>query len=906
MLICCYCLLSSLYAQDSYWQQQVNYTIDVTLDDKAHALDGYIKINYYNNSSDTLHFIWFHLWPNAYKNDRTAFSDQLLENGRTDFYFSNNDKRGYINRLDFKVNKITARTEDHPQHQDIVKLVLPESLPPKASILIETPFHVKLPYNFSRGGHIRESYQLTQWYPKPAVYDKYGWHEMPYLDQGEFYSEFGNYDVSISVPKKYIVASTGVLQQQETDTANATLHYKQENVHDFAWFADKDFMISHDTLQLSTGSIDVYAYYNKANKDQWKNAIGYIKSAIRTKSNWVGGYPYKTVSVVESPQKGDGGMEYPTITLISSPGNDKSLDYLINHEVGHNWFYGILGSNEREHPWMDEGMNTYYDNRYARQQYGKQDADVIDIKVPFIRNRMPEDPTHTVLQTMTAVKKDQPIETTADRFNMYNYNVVAYTKTGDWMKLLEKEIGQDTFDKLMHEYFNRWKFRHPYPEDFKLLAEEISGKSLDSTFALLKSKGNIESPVKKDTRLASFFSMKNTDRHHYIFISPAAGYNFYDKFMAGLLIHNYTLAPTRLQFVIAPLYGTKSKSLNGIGRVSYSFYPANNGQKLELAVAGARFNGDEFTDSTNTINYLQFSKIVPSIKYVFANRNPRSSVMKYIQWKTFLINETSLLFTRDTVQQIDIITYPVNHRYLNQLQFVFENNRKLYPYRAAFQAEQGDGFLRLNLTGNYYFNYGQTGGLNVRFFAGKFIYLGDQTFIKQFETDQYHLNLTGPKGYEDYTYSNYYVGRNEFDKFSSQQIMIRDGAFKVRTDLLSSKIGKTDNWLSALNFTTTIPKEINPLELLPVKIPIRAFVDIGTYAEAWKKDAPTGRFLYDAGLQLSLFRNVLNIYVPLLYSKVYRDYFKSTIPEKRFWKTISFSIDIQNIALRRIFPQSPF
>ncbi|MEO5891016.1 MAG: hypothetical protein ABIQ31_12225, partial [Ferruginibacter sp.] len=212
---------------------------------------------------------------------------------------------------------------------------------------------------------------------------------------------------------------------------------------------------------------------------------------------------------------------------------------------------------------------------------------------------------------------------------------------------------------------------------------------------------------------------------------------------------------------------------------------------------------------------------------------------------------------------------------------------------------------RLAFTGNYFFNYPEGGGMNVRIFAGKFFYLGDKTYIKQFETDRYHLNMTGPKGDEDYTYSDYFIGRNEFEKYPSQQVMQRDGFFKVRTDLLSSKIGKTDNWLSAANFTTDIPQKLNPLQVLPIKIPLKAFVDVGTYAEAWKNDGTTGKFIYDAGLQLSLFSNVLNIYIPILYSKVYRDYFKSTITEKRFWKNISFSIDIQNINLRKLAPKIP-
>ena len=939
-IILLYCQLPTVNCQTtSYWQQQVNYKIDVTLHDADNMLDGFVKMDYHNNSPDTLHFIWIHLWPNAFKNDKTAFTDQDLENGSTDFYFSNADKRGYINRLDFKVNGEVAKTTDHPQHQDIIKLILPKPIAPNSTAKIETPFHVKLPYNFSRGGHIDQAYHITQWYPKPAVYDRKGWHLMPYLDQGEFYAEFGYYEVQITLPDNYVVAATGdlqnesekqwlknrkpftrdpktkkpagqkknvILSQAPSSVKTKTLQYKQDNVHDFAWFADKTYSIKTDTLKLPSGKIiTTNVFYYSEHSEVWKNSIAMIKRAILTKSQWLGEYPYNVVSVVDGGN--GGGMEYPTITLLEDGGSEKMLDFVINHEVGHNWFQAILGTNERTHPWMDEGMNTYYDNRYSLQQYGNTNLEIIETKSAFIKNRLPDDIQHTLLQTVIDVKKDQPIETTSEKFNAFNYNMIAYVKTGDWMKLLEDDLGKNVFDNCMQEYYKRWQFKHPYPEDFKKVVEEVSGKNVDVVFALLNKKGDLKKPTaKKDIRFAAFFSMKATDKHNYIFASPAIGYNFYDKFMIGALVHNYTLPLNKFQFLIAPLYATKSKQLNGIGRLGYTFYPGDNGQKFEVAVAGASFSGDNYTDSTNTTHAQRFSKIVPSLKYVFANKNPRSSITKFIQWKTFLINETGLLFTRDTINQVDVITYPAESRYVNQLRFVIENNRVLYPYKGALQIEQGEGFARLAFTGNYYFNYAKGGGMDLRLFAGKFFYLGDKTFIKQFETDRYHLNMTGAKGYEDYTYSNYFIGRNEFEGFSNQQIMIRDGGFKVRTDYLSNKIGKTDDWLAAANFTSTIPNVINPLAVLPFKLPLRVFVDIGTYAEAWKKNAATGRFIYDAGLQLSLFKNVVNIYVPLLYSREYKDYFKSTITEKRFRRNISFSIDLQNISLKKLVPQIPF
>ena len=581
------------------------------------------------------------------------------------------------------------------------------------------------------------------------------------------------------------------------------------------------------------------------------------------------------------------------------------MDYLINHEVGHNWFYGILASNERLHPWMDEGMNSYYDKRYFFERYGLQSLAIADTKNTFFKKRLPVDAELTALNTLIKLRQGQSIETASENFNFINYALVAYSKTAQWMKLLEIKMGTATFDAFMHSYYEQWKFRHPYPDDFKNLADSFSNQNLDTVFALLHKTGSITPVEKKDLRVESFFSLKDADKHHYIFIAPAIGYNFYDKFMAGILLHNYMLPPQKLQFIIAPLYATGSKQLNGLGRLSLNFY-RGKASKIEAGISGATFSGDSYRDSTNKNNYLRFSKLVPFIKYVFPKKNPRSSVTAFVQWKTFLISETNLLFKYDTVLKQYDITYPVAKRFLNQLNFSIENARVLYPWKGSLTAEQGKGFVRLNFTGNYFFNYPTTGGLHLRLFAGKFIYTGEKTFFTQFETDRYHLNMSGANGYEDYTYSNYFIGRNEFEKYSSQQMMIRDGGFKVRTDLLSNKIGKTDDWLGAVNISSTIPAAINPFELTPFKLPIKIFADLGTYADAWKKNASTGRFLYDAGLQLSLFKNVLNIYFPLMYSKVYKDYFKSTITEKRLARNISFSIDIQNLSLKKLFPQFQF
>ncbi|MEP6949729.1 MAG: M1 family metallopeptidase [Ginsengibacter sp.] len=940
-----------------YFQQKVNFKIDVTLNDVDNTLDGFEIMDYTNNSPDTLSYIWFHLWPDAYKNDRTAFSEQLLQNGRTDFYFSNNEKRGYINRLDFKVDGITSKLEDHPLYIDVAKLILPALLLPGKTIKITTPFHEKIPFNFSRGGYVGQTYQITQWYPKPAVYDKNGWHPIPYLDQGEFYSEFGNFNVQITLPKNYVVAATGELQNTDEKSwlrglsaisyqpsvvskkpsavskkkpvvskkkvpvsgiqhpassipnpvsgnppQTKTLTYLQNDVHDFAWFADKNFLVRHDTMILPSGKvIDAFSFFTSSGFSVWKNSIQFIKNAVRTRSAWLGEYPYNVVTAIEAKMGFNGGMEYPTITSISPMPSEKDLDLTIEHEAGHNWNYGILASDEREHPWMDEGMNTYFDNRYEALYY--KDGRGTAAKNSFFRVELPDISPDLSYRIELASKKDQPIETSSENFSELNYGNTAYYKTGKWMKVLEDYVGQPLFDSCLHEYYNRWKFKHPSPDDFKKVVEDVSKKNVDSVFLMLHQKGSIEPAIKKEFKLRPCVSFKDTDKHNYIFISPAVGYNYYDKFMIGGLVHNYTLPEPSFHFFVAPMYATGSKSFTGIGKVGYSILSYGFIRKAEISVSAEKFTTDDYTDSTGAKNNLGFSKIVPSLKIIFRNKNATSSLTKSIEWKTYFIEETGLSITRDIVQQADIISYPKIDRYLNQLQVKADNNRALYPYSGALQAEQASDFVRLAFEGNYFFNFAKNGGISARLFGGKFIYLGDRTFAKQFETDRYHLNMTGANGYEDYTYSNYFAGRNEFTGFRSQQIMIRDGGFKVRSDLLNNKIGKTDDWLAALNLSSDFPGQFNPLQVLPVKIPLKVFLDIGTYAEALKKDAPTGKFIYDAGLQLTLLKNLLNIYIPVIYSKVYTDYFKSTIPDKRFWKNISFSIDIQNFRFSKFFDE---
>ena len=917
-------LLHIAHCQSLYWQQQVNYIIDVSLNDKEKTLDGFEKLAYLNNSPDTLRYIWFHLWPNAYKNDHTAFSDHLLENGNTKFYFSSKDQKGYINRLDFKVNGVAAKTEDHPQHIDIIKLLLPAPVPPQQQITITTPFHVKLPFNFSRGGYDKESFQLTQWYPKPAVYDEKGWHPMPYLDQGEFYSEFGNYDVRISVPADYVVAATGELQNTEErkwletrkinstqvkktaikkpgtpdkkknlntnptlSSKTKTLQYLQNNVHDFAFFADKDFIVEKDTCQLPSGKIiDVQTYYTPPNQINWKQSLQYVKDAARFYSAEVGEYPYNIITAVQGPESFGGGMEYPTITVISPSISGRQFDRTIAHEVGHNWFYGILASNEREHPWMDEGINSFYENKYLERKYGPQTKE-----------------QEIAFQTLAKKHKDQPIETTSTAFNTINFGLVAYHKTAQWLKNLEDKLGAQKFREMMQQYFVNWNFKHPQPKDFKFVVDQYLQNNT-SAFEQLTEKGILHGQHLSGFKLITPFQPKTFKQYlrhptkNALIVSPAMGFNSYDKFMIGGLFSNYKFPPSAFQFVAVPLYGTGSKKMNGIGKLGYTAYPIQGWlQKAEVFINASKFSINDFTDSKNNRFVFGFHKLVPGVEISFKEKDIKSTSQKYIQWKSFFLKEEPLRISFDTLITgndttiNDVVTKDNLHFSIHQLEVGIRNHRALYPFSAVLTGQGSANFFRLNFEGTYFFNYPK-GGLQVRLFAGKLFYDENKKYEYGYNINRFFLNMSGANGEEDFTYSNYFVGRNEFEGLASQQLIIRDGGFKIRSDLLASKIGKTDNWLAAINLNSTIPSKINPLSILPFKIPLRVFADIGTYADAWKEGAETDRFLFDAGFHIPLFNEIINIYFPIIYSKAYSDYVKSIYTKNKVLKTMSFTISL--------------
>ncbi|MFC1527677.1 M1 family metallopeptidase [Candidatus Neomarinimicrobiota bacterium] len=553
-------MLSFLFGQKPYFQQHVAYDIDVSLDDSLHTLKAYEKLTYTNNSPDTLEFIWFHLWPNAYKNDETAFAKQKFEQGSTKFHFSDEDDRGFIDELSFKVDGESVELEYHPDWIDVAKIYLPKKLSPGESVLIETPFFVKIPLVFSRLGHTGKHYEITQWYPKPAVYDNDGWHPMPYLNMGEFYSEFGTFDVKITLPKNYRIMATGdlidgemeyawldslakagdklhnldkkefkkalkdlVKKDRESNKEFKTVHFHQENVHDFAWFADPKWIVRKGNLKFEESGRDItlWSMYLPKNAELWENSIEYINDATYWYSKFYLEYPYNHVTAVDGDMSAGGGMEYPNITVISKMPSKDILEIVIMHEVGHNWLYGIIGFDERDHAWQDEGLNTYASLKYWQKKYGDRGETVIISD--FIQNKLKIANKITLAwlngylgyNLRAASGDEQPIDITSAEIDPGNYGSLVYGKVAIYTYYLQHYLGEELMDKIMHELFDKWKYKHPQPIDIRQAFESNTDADLSWYFDgilndtkivdyclkkkgnsfILKNKGELKAPV---------------------------------------------------------------------------------------------------------------------------------------------------------------------------------------------------------------------------------------------------------------------------------------------------------------------------------------------------------------------------------------------------------------------------
>ncbi|MFQ5604115.1 MAG: M1 family aminopeptidase [bacterium] len=512
----CLILLISvpLNAEESYWQQQVHYTMDVTLIPMEQALVGDQTVVYYNHSPDTLRQFFMHLYPNGYQN---AKSLRVQEARR--YYqkiLNSPEDGGYLKIESFKIlNKNDERSDfvltAFDVNDSILQTDLPEPLAPGDSLIIKLSFYLKVRYFSGRAGYRDFQYDFAQWYPKVCVYDENGWNAQPFHYLGEFYGEFGVFDVTIRTPAAYIVAATGKVaagdpgwnevkvdtsfsRQQwqefttqrhhwiERTTASGALRsvrFHAERVHDFAWVTSPDFL--YETGEWD--GIPIHVVYRSRARNSWtKRAVKRAARALEWLSTQFGRYPYPQLTIAHGLLRG--GMEYPMLVMNSS-----TRESLILHEVGHIYFYGILANNEWKEAWLDEGFTSFQTRWYLETRYGKWGYDR-----PAFLQRANWLNQHRPSKTLRERERDaavnyinsarnQPISKVSHQFDEpMAYRQNAYTKGAFFFDMLKYLVGEETFSKICQEYFQRWKFKHVNEARFKRVCEDVSGKDLDWFF----------------------------------------------------------------------------------------------------------------------------------------------------------------------------------------------------------------------------------------------------------------------------------------------------------------------------------------------------------------------------------------------------------------------------------------
>jgi hypothetical protein len=470
----------------SYWQQKIDYVMDVSVNVEDYTYNGTSKVVYTNHSPDTLDRVFFHLYFNAFR-PNSDMDARLQTIADPDNRMVTKEKLSRIAELtesEMGYLRVSQITQDNgaalqTSHEETILVVdLDTPLLPQSSTTLNLSFEGQVPLQIRRSGRNSEegvALSMSQWYPKMVEYDHEGWHDYPYIAR-EFHGVWGNFDVKLTLDKNYTVAATGYLQNPEeighgyTENTvriakkqkDLTWHFKADNVHDFMWAADPDY--AHDRRETSSGVTLHFFYKNQPElTENWKNLQPKTEEAMNYLNAHVGPYPYKQYSVV---QGGDGGMEYAMATLITGDRPFGSLVGVMVHELAHSWFQHVLATNEGKHAWMDEGFTSYISSLCMNTIMDRNDA-------------RPYAGSYRGYYALVESGMEEPQTTHSDRYDTnFAYSIAAYSKGAVFLAQLGYIIGDEGLAKTLKRYYSDFKFTHPTPNDFIRTAEKVSGVHL--------------------------------------------------------------------------------------------------------------------------------------------------------------------------------------------------------------------------------------------------------------------------------------------------------------------------------------------------------------------------------------------------------------------------------------------
>lgn len=470
-----------------YWQQSADYMIKIDLDTGTHQYDGDLQIAYTNNSPDTLDRVFFHLYFNAFK-PGSMMDVRSLTIPDPDPRVG--DKISKLTIEEYGWTKVTSLKLDGQNcsishDETILDAKLPFSILPGQTVSLEMIYKSQIPLQVRRNGRDSSEgieYTMSQWYPKLCAYDMDGWHPNPYVGR-EFYGIWGDFNVEVTLPGDFIIGGSGeLLNPQEIGQSingeivsyeksndRKTWRMRAENVHDFAWGADRDY--THLRKYTIDGTQVDYYYQPKGDyKTNWENLHQPMDAALQYMNARYGRYPYPRYAFI---QGGDGGMEYPMATLITGERPFASLVGVSVHEWMHSWYQMILATDEAQYAWMDEGFTSFASSEVMNH--------LKELKI--LEGEAQANPIVNSTLRFTEFAKtgmEEPLTTHADHFQTNGaYGVGSYVKGQVYLKQLEYVIGEEAFNRTLLRYFDSWKFKHPTPDHFIRIAERESGMILD-------------------------------------------------------------------------------------------------------------------------------------------------------------------------------------------------------------------------------------------------------------------------------------------------------------------------------------------------------------------------------------------------------------------------------------------
>ncbi len=479
---CLACFTLTAQNNTSYWQQEANYKMNVDMNVKNYQYTGEQELEYINNSPDTLKRVFYHLFFNAFQpgsemdiRSRTIADPDPRVGDRISKLTPS--QQGYL-----KVNTLTRNGKplEFEEVGTVLEVELDEPILPGETANFSMKFAGQVPEQIRRSGRNSSegvALSMTQWFPKMAEYDFEGWHADPYIGR-EWHGVWGDYDVKISIDKNYILGASGILQNaneigygyedegvkvKRKKGDKLTWHFIAEDVIDFAWAADPEYI--HDKRTAADGTVLHFLYKdNPEIKENWKNLQPKTEELLMYFNENIGPYPWPQYSVI---QGGDGGMEYAMLTLITGERNFGSLVGVTAHELAHAWFQHLLATNESKHEWMDEGFTSY----------------ISDLAMNKVMDQELENPfagSYRSYNRLANSGVEQPQTTHADRYT-YNtaYGATAYSKGSVFLSQLGYIIGEENLQTTLKRYYDEWKFKHPTPNDFIRIAEKVSGAELD-------------------------------------------------------------------------------------------------------------------------------------------------------------------------------------------------------------------------------------------------------------------------------------------------------------------------------------------------------------------------------------------------------------------------------------------